>query len=148
MLHIEIICVGKKHDTLLADAINFYEKKLRHYCKITWNIIPSSDKDSESEVMLNRLNSDDMVILLDETGSQATNKVLADLIDSAQNNSVKRLVLIIGGAYGVNDTLKDRADRVVGLSALVFPHQLVRLILAEQLYRSYSILSGSKYHHN
>lgn len=147
MLDILIISVGKKHDALLAQAIAHYEDRLKHYCKLGWLLVSSSDISEESSAILNKTKLGDTVVLLDETGKDVNNQQLADIIDTAQNQSVKRLIIIIGGAYGVNQEVKARADYVVSLSGLVFPHQLVRLILVEQLYRSYSILSGSKYHH-
>ncbi len=147
MQQILIISVGKKHDVLLADAIAHYEGRLKHYCKLSWLLIPSSSAIEETAAILHKLNNDDVVILLDETGKSIANQQLADMIDSAQNQSVKRLVFIIGGAYGVTEELKERANQVISLSSLIFPHQLVRLILLEQLYRSYSILAGSSYHH-
>ncbi len=147
MLSITVISVGKKHDALFADALAHYENRLKHYCKLDWQLVPSSDINTESLAILSKLTTDDAVVLLDETGSKVTNQQLADVIDSAQNQSVKRLVFIVGGAYGVTDEVKARAGSVLSLSGLVFPHQLVRLILVEQLYRSYSILSGGKYHH-
>lgn len=145
----KIVCisVGKKHDSLSAPMIEEYEKRLKHYCNFEWLLIPSSGKEDESKAIIEKLATQDKVILLDETGEQIYNAKLAKLIENAQNSSVDRLVLIIGGAYGVDDTVKERADSVIGLSNLVFPHQLVRAIVVEQIYRSFSILSGSKYHH-
>lgn len=148
MLSIHIISVGKKHDALLAQSISHYEGRLKHSCKLSWSIIPSSDVQSESSAILEKTNLDDVVVLLDETGKAVDNNMLAKIIDDAQNQAVRRLVFVIGGAYGVNDDVKNRADYILSISGLIFPHQLVRLILLEQLYRSYSILSGGKYHHS
>lgn len=147
-MKILIICVGKKHDALLSPSIEHYEGRLKHFVRVEWQIIPSSDIGSESSSICDKLKPNDKVVLLDEDGKSVDNVGLAQVIEQTQNNAVDRLVLIIGGAYGVNDDVKSRADYIFSLSKLVFPHQLVRLILVEQLYRSYSILSGSKYHHD
>lgn len=148
MLDILIISVGKKHDPLLASAIDHYENRIKHFAKLNWLLVPSSDTAEESMAISQKLKSGDTVVLLDEVGKAVSNQDLAEIVDAAQNQSAKRLVFIIGGAYGVDDALKAKANNVVSLSGLVFPHQLVRLILLEQLYRSFSILSGSKYHHD
>lgn len=147
MLKILILSVGKKHDAELVGAIEHYEKRLTHYAKVEWQFVPSSSVDQESSEILAKLKPTDRVVLLDETGDKINNTGLAELIEKTQNQAVSRLALVIGGAYGVNNEVKARADNVLSLSGLVFPHQLVRLILVEQLYRSYSILSGGKYHH-
>jgi 23S rRNA (pseudouridine1915-N3)-methyltransferase len=88
-----------------------------------------------------------MVWLLDERGEQLSSPALSKKIEVLKVHAVKNLTLIIGGAYGVDDTLRSRADFIWSLSDLVLPHQLVRLVLAEQLYRAGEIARGSGYHH-
>jgi len=149
---ITIITVGKKHDPLLASAIADYEKRLRAPFDVKWVLLPHSAAEglvarrSESRAILDTLKPTDYVILLDERGklldSPALSAKLADLAASA-----KSIVVIIGGAYGVDEEMVGRADLVWSLSPLVFPHRLVRLILSEQLYRAQSIQAGQKYHH-
>ncbi len=148
MAKITIITVGKKHSKDIKPLIELYEKRLGKMCDLTWDIIPSSSIDSESLAIEKRINTDDFVILLDETGEMMNNDELAEKLEDLQNTSIKRVVFIIGGAFGVNYNLMIRANLVLSLSKLVFPHQLVRVILIEQIYRSFSILKGSKYHHN
>ena len=97
--------------------------------------------------MLPGLEKNDYVVLLDETGQQLTSEKLAALIRLRTNDGIKRLVFIIGGAYGVDEEVKKRADFTWSLSSLTFPHQLVRLILAEQVYRACTIIKNEKYHH-
>lgn len=145
----KIVCisVGKKHEKELMAAIEKYEKRLKKFCDFSWQIIPSSSVDMESRTIERALSEDDYVILLDELGTQLTNQQLAEGLENLQNSATKRLVMIIGGAYGVNHQLMTRANATFSLSSLVLPHQIVRLIVVEQLYRSYSILHGSKYHH-
>lgn len=138
------IAVGKKHDPNLAAAIAEYEKRLNNF---SWLLIPSSDKVRETEAITKQLKNDDTVILLDERGKMWANDRLAYAMESLQNRAVKRLIFIIGGAYGVDISLQRRSDYILSLSPLVFPHQIVRLLLVEQLYRTFSILAEGKYHH-
>lgn len=149
---IEIIAVGKKHEAWVLEAINRYEKRLKKPWDTSWLLLPHSAQDldgarrDESARILAKVTSDDFVILLDERGKNLDSPSLSKSLAVPLEQS-KRVVVIIGGAYGVDQTLHDRADLVWSLSNLVFPHQLVRLILAEQLYRTQSIALGSKYHH-
>ncbi len=142
----KILCVavGKKHDQNLAAAIAEYEKRLTNF---SWQLIPSSDKTQESQSIINQLKEDDIVILLDERGKMWGNERLAYALETLQNRSTKRLVFIIGGAYGVDANVQQRSSYILALSPLVFPHQIVRLLLVEQLYRTFSILADGKYHH-
>jgi len=102
-------------------------------------------RQEESERIFSRLNSDDFVILLDERGKNLSSPELSNLIT---DNINKHIIFIIGGAYGVTSDLRQKSNVVWSLSNLVFPHQLVRLILAEQLYRAQEIHRGSHYHHS
>jgi 23S rRNA (pseudouridine1915-N3)-methyltransferase len=87
-------------------------------------------------------------VLLDERGKSLTSEGLAEFLQTRANESVKTLIFLIGGVYGVDEPLFKRANLTWSLSKLVFPHQLVRLILAEQLYRACTILRNEKYHHS
>ena len=141
------ITVGKKHDKEIVTAIEKYQKRLKKFCDFAWDYIPTSNVDSECLAIEKRINADDFVLLLDETGQSLNNQQLAETIEEVQNKSTKRLVFIIGGAYGVNYTIISKVSLVMSFSSLVFPHQIMRLLLVEQLYRSYSLLAGSNYHH-
>lgn len=149
---IKIICIGKKHDALFAGAIEHYQERLSKWHKLEWLILPPSGsaevaaRDEESSRIISKITTHDFVILLDETGKNITSPELAQYIEIAQNSS-KQIVLIIGGAYGVNAAVKDRANNTIAFGQSVFPHQLVRLMLVEQLYRACSINAGSQYHH-
>lgn len=146
---INIIAVGKKHDPNITDAINDYEKRLRAPFEVKWVLLPYSAKNGdearqdESERIISQLRPADFVVLLDERGQDLSSPDFSALLTSQQN-----IVIIIGGAYGVNDELRQRADRVTSLSAMVFPHQLVRLILIEQIYRAQAIATNHPYHHS
>lgn len=146
-MNLVIVTVGKKHDPSIAEAILDYSKRLNHYLKTGWHIIKTSDPKEESAKILDSLKTDDFCLLLDDEGKNITSTDLAVLIGKEEVGGRKRLVVIIGGAYGFSDELKKRANFIWSLSKLTFPHQLVRLIVAEQLYRGYTIIKGEKYHH-
>lgn len=142
-----IISPGKAHAPEYRDAIAEYEKRLSSALPVTWEFPVVGTKESEGAAILKLLKPEDMVILLDERGKEIDSPGLATLLDDALNASTKRLVFIIGGAFGVSEDIQARANRTLKLSTLVFPHMLVRLILTEQLYRAWSIRTGGKYHH-
>lgn len=148
---IVILAIGGKHDADLAHAIERYETRLKPLCQLSWQLLPYSQQQGdaarrgESARLREKLKSDDYVILLDERGSQLSSEALAEKIESIPGHF--RIVLIIGGAYGVDETIRSRAQFVWSLSKLVFPHQLVRLILMEQLYRAEMIARNHPYHH-
>lgn len=149
---IRILAVGKKHESWVIEGIGRYEKRLKAPWNVSWELLPHSRfeadraRQDESEALLRRLSPDDFVILLDERGKQYDSLAFSALLSDTFMNG-KKVVLIIGGAYGVDDTLRTRADRVLTISPFVLPHQLVRLVLIEQLYRAQEISSGGKYHH-
>lgn len=149
---IAVIAVGRKHEPWVADGIERYSKRLQGPWKIDWVLLPhsmlegSQARQDESERILLKLSPRDVVVLLDERGARPDSPALALRFESLLVSG-RRVVCIIGGAYGVSDELAARADFVWSLSSLVFPHQLVRLILTEQLYRAQSIVSNHPYHH-
>lgn len=150
---ITLLTVGKKHDALLVDAIQRYQQRLRAPWNVKWEGLPHSSMNAlkavqeESRRILKRIQPSDYVILLDENGlpvdSPAMSRVLKQQLASSRHVSI-----VIGGAYGVSSALKERADSSWSLSPLVFPHQLVRLIIIEQLYRAQSIANHTPYHHD
>lgn len=149
---IKILAVGKKHESWVADGIERYQSRLKKPYDVEWVLLPHSAlqdiraREDESERILSRLNDREFVLLLDEIGDEIDSPQLAKLLDTTFTAG-RTIVLIIGGAYGVDDRVRQRADFVWSLSPLVFPHQLVRLILAEQLYRAQQISAGHPYHH-
>lgn len=149
---IRVLAVGKKHEAWVVDGIERYEQRLRKPFDSSWQLIPHSAREGdaaraeESERLLARIGRDDFLVLLDERGRIADSPELAGVLQRALDAS-RPVVLVIGGAYGVDDRVRQRADFVWSLSKLVFPHQLVRLIVAEQLYRAQEIAAGRSYHH-
>jgi 23S rRNA (pseudouridine1915-N3)-methyltransferase len=149
--------VGKAHEPYVKEAVEMFTKRISHYYPIEWNIIPVPKntamlsemdlKRKEGETILNFLQKDDYLVLLDERGKQMKSEELAKFMETRANESVKKIVFLIGGAFGVSDEVMMRANYKWSLSQLVFPHQLVRLILAEQVYRACTIIKNESYHH-
>jgi len=156
-MKIDCWSVGKGHEKYVKAGIEEFTTRLQHYFKTDWTILPSpkstallSESDlrrKEADTILGFLEKDDYLILLDEKGKSLTSEALAALLQTRANERTKKLVFLIGGAYGVDESIKKRAQFIWSLSSLVFPHQLVRLMLAEQLYRACTILRNEKYHH-
>jgi 23S rRNA (pseudouridine1915-N3)-methyltransferase len=152
-MQIKIISVGKKNDALFDEAIKLYSDRLKSFVAIDWIFVkPCSLGQNkapgiEAQHILARTSSNEPVWLLDEAGRQIDSSALSSKLQNFKDKGAGKLNLIIGGAYGVDTSVKKRADFVWSFSNLTFPHQLMRLMLAEQLYRAFSITAGSKYHH-
>lgn len=149
--------IGKTHEPYVRPGIEVFTKRISHYYPIEWKLIsPPKNaanlsvnelKKAEAETLLNLINQDDVLILLDEKGKQLTSEELANLIQTNADKSYKSCIFLIGGAFGVDEKIIKRANITWSLSKLVFPHQLVRLILTEQIYRACTINRNEKYHH-
>lgn len=150
--------IGKANEPYIKEGVEEFTKRISRYFKADWNIIPvpknaatlseTDLKKKEGEIILDWLNKDDYLVVLDERGKQISSERLSAFIQTRANESTKHLIFLIGGAYGIDDAVMKRADYRWSLSQLVFPHQLVRLILAEQVYRACTILRNEKYHHS
>ncbi len=149
--------VGKAHELYFKEGINLFTNRISHYYAVEWKIFPSPGygslseeqiKKREASVLLNALKNDDVLIALDEKGKQWTSVELAGFIQQKANESSKSIIFLIGGAYGIHESVFKRCAFKWSLSQLVFPHQLVRLILAEQIYRACTIIRNEKYHHS
>lgn len=151
-LSIHVITVGKRHEAWVADGIQRFIKRLKKPYDVTFKLVPHTtageqrSRDEESAAITKQLRSSDHVILLDERGKIFSSPQLADHLQQLFDTS-RSVALVIGGAYGVNDQLRARVDTVWSLSNLVFPHQLVRLMVTEQIYRAQEISAGRPYHH-
>jgi 23S rRNA (pseudouridine1915-N3)-methyltransferase len=150
--------IGKAHERYIKEGVEEFTKRITHYYPVDWNIIPTpknagmlSEMDlrkKEGETILNWLKKDDYLVALEERGKQMKSEAFAAFIEARAGESVKQLIFLIGGAYGLDAAVLKRADLKWSLSELVFPHQLVRLILAEQVYRACTIIRNEKYHHS
>ena len=154
---IRILCVGKIKEKAMVSLISEYLKRLQpfHKCLIEeTEDFPTSDSDSmnqqvikkESDKLLSRIKSDEIVILLDLQGESVSSTELSKKIDNYFTQSTSSLVFVIGGSLGVSEMLRKRANWCWKLSDCTFPHQIVRLLVLEQIYRSFKILSGQHYH--
>lgn len=148
----KIIAIGKKHEKWVLNGIELFEKRLKKPFNLSWDILPHSNfseekaREEETVRILAKIKPSDFVILLDERGKNISSPELAKMLLNGFVNS-QNFVIVIGGAFGVSEELRQRANFVWSLSRLVFPHQIVRLILVEQIYRAQEISSGGKYHH-
>ena len=150
--------IGKPHEAYVKAGVEDFTKRISNYYPVEWNVIAAPKnagtlseadlKKKEGEIILGLLQKDDYLVALDERGKQISSEGLAEFIMKRGNESVKNLVFLIGGAYGIDEAVMKRANYKWSLSQLVFPHQLVRLILAEQVYRACSINRNEKYHHS
>ena len=149
---IRILCVGKIKERFFREAIDEYLKRLTKYTKI--EIIEVSDvKDSSKKVILNKekellnkyINSKDYIVTLEIEGKQISSEELAEKLETTlMSNS--NITFIIGGSYGLHDDIKKISDYKLSFSKMTFPHQLFRIILLEQIYRSFKILNNETYH--
>src|SRR6185295_2239089 len=149
--------IGKNHEPYVKDGIAEFTQRISSYYAVQWNVIPVpknagmlSEMDlrkKEGELVLQWLQRDDYLVTLDSRGKQLSSEDLALFLQARANESIKNLVFLIGGAYGIDDVILKRTHYTWSLGKLTFPHQLVRLILAEQLYRACTIQRNEKYHH-
>lgn len=146
-MKILIISPGKAHDYTVVDGIAEYQKRLGKRFDVEWAFPSAGDKKDEGAAILKLIKVGDAVVLLDERGKDIDSPGFAALFGTHLQSGTKRVVFIIGGAFGVSEEVQGRADATLKLSSLVFPHMLVRLVLVEQLYRAVSIIDGGKYHH-
>ena len=150
--------VGKAHELYVKEGVELFTKRISHYFPVEWKIFPSSKnaenlpeeeiKKNEANSILKALKDDDVLIALDEKGKQFSSIELAGFIQQKANESSKNIIFLIGGAYGIHESVLKECNFKWSLSKLVFPHQLVRLILAEQIYRACTIIRNEKYHHS
>jgi len=149
--------VGKNNESYIKEGVEEFTRRIARYYKVEWNIIAvpknaglmseTELKKKEGEIILSGIRKDDYLVALDERGKQLSSEGLAVFIQTRANESTKQLIFLIGGAFGIDEVVIKRADYTWSLSQLVFPHQLVRIILAEQIYRACTINKNEKYHH-
>lgn len=155
-MKIELIVVGKNSDKNLMAAIADYAERIGHYSAFSISVVEtlknaknlSHDmlKQQEGERIMKHIAPQDTVVLLDERGTERRSMEFAAWIEKKQL-STKKLVFIIGGAFGFSDEVYKRANEMISLSKMTFSHQMVRLFFVEQLYRAFTILKGENYHH-
>ncbi|HMH32534.1 MAG TPA: 23S rRNA (pseudouridine(1915)-N(3))-methyltransferase RlmH [Puia sp.] len=156
-MKIQFWAIGKNHEPYVKPGIEDFTKRISKYFPVEWMIIPSAKhgglisetelKKKEGSAIFDLLTQDDYLVALDEGGKQFSSTGLAQFLQGKANDSTRSLIFLIGGAFGLGQPILKRADLQWSLSKLTFPHQLVRLMLSEQLYRACSILRNEKYHH-
>ncbi|MDH5752161.1 MAG: 23S rRNA (pseudouridine(1915)-N(3))-methyltransferase RlmH [Deltaproteobacteria bacterium] len=154
---LRVLCVGKTDKGFVADGVDFYLKRIRAFQPLEWvEVKPASHSGRQPEeslareagLVLKRLADTDPLVLLDERGQRLDSRQFAGVLGSLGELGAGMPSFVIGGAYGVDDSLRRRSTHVLSLSPLTFPHQLVRLVLLEQIYRGLTILAGHGYHHD
>lgn len=149
-----LIVVGRTERGFVADGVAHYLARLERVCPVEIVVLPEAGRGDpahqqqmEGGRILAALRPGEQVVVLDERGVGMTSNGFADRLGKWRDQSVRQVVFVIGGAYGLSDNVRERADLVLSLSRMTFPHQLVRVLFAEQLYRAFSILRGAPYHH-
>ena len=155
MLRIRLLSIGRDRDRWIGEGCDHYLKLLSRFAKVENQIIPTlkgsaslspAELKAHEAERINKALGSDYLVALHDRGRKHDSPAFAKMIEKLQTNSGGRLTLLIGGAFGLDQQLLDRADLVVSLSDLTFSHQLTRLVILEQLYRGFSILAGTKYH--
>ena len=159
MLAVTLICVGKMKERHYLDAFAEYEKRLGAYCRFALVEIPEqrlSDEPGEREIAAalekeavqveKHIPAGSTVVAMCVEGQQLSSQDLARQLTAWANGGCSRLCFLVGGSFGLSEGLKARADLRLSVSKMTFPHHLFRVMLAEQLYRSFTILAGSRYH--
>ncbi len=156
-MKITLLSISKTTEKYLQEGITIYENRLQHYCKFQRIEIPDlknsknlsfdQQKQKEAELILSKITTTDFVVLLDENGKELSSQGFSKEIATWMNRSVSHVVFVIGGPYGFDQSVYDRANYKLSLSKLTFSHQMVRLFFVEQLYRAYTIIKGEPYHH-
>jgi len=157
-MQINLLCIGKTDDKEITSLINYYLKRLPKHWNFEITEIPdvknarnlSADllKKEEAKLFMNYIDRTDFVLILDEKGKQFTSREFSHKIDTWMNSSVKKVHLLIGGAYGFSNDIYTRANEKISLSKMTFTHQMIRLFIVEQLYRADQILQGKPYHND
>ena len=156
-MKIALIVIGKTNQQFVRQGLDEFCSRLTHYFPFELEIIPDIKnaknlsieqiKEKEGELILHSLQAGDFIVLLDEHGKEFTSVKFAEFIEKKTHTGSKRLVFVIGGAYGFSPAIYEAAQEKIALSKMTFPHQLVRLIFVEQLFRAMTILHNEPYHH-
>lgn len=156
-MKIKLLAIGKTDDKNLIKLIDEYQNRLQHYIKFELEIIPdiknvkkfseNQQKEKEGELILNKIENTDQLILLDDKGKQHSSIEFSAYLQKKMNSGLKQLVFVVGGPYGFSEAVYQKAQGKISLSKMTFSHQMIRLFFIEQLYRGFTILKGEPYHH-
>ncbi len=154
-MKIECIFLGKTKNTFLIEGINEYRKRLNHYCPVSIKTIKAKLKPQandnltkmlEGELLLKNVTKGSYLVALDSTGKQFSSEELSGLTDKWEQQSIGLISFLIGGPVGLSQEVIRQSDLLLSLSRMTFTHDMVRMLLLEQLYRAYTIRRGEKYH--
>ncbi len=155
-MKIKIICLGKTKQKFIEEGIKEYQIRISKYTKLDWQILPDVKltgsktieivKDQEAEILEKNFPTSSFIIVLDETGKEFSSEKIAKFIEDKLTFG-KDLIFVIGGVYGLSKRILKRADLVLSFSRFTFTHQMIRFLLVEQLYRSFTIIKNKKYHY-
>ena len=155
-MKIKFICIGKNTDNYINEGVNEYFHRIKKYVPIeiiylrgiqkSKNTKTLYTKEKEGEMILKSLDDHDFLILLDEKGETYTSVKFAETLENMMVNGLKDMAFVIGGAFGFSDSVYKRSNKMVSLSKMTFPHQLIRIIFMEQLYRAFTIIKKEPYH--
>lgn len=159
MMKLTVLCVGKIKESFFTAGIKEYEKRLSRYCKLTISEVSDEKtpekasnmeelliKEREGKRLFKHINEGDYVIALAIEGEKLNSEQFSQKLSQLGINGVSRIVFVIGGSLGLNKQILNRADMLLSFSDMTFPHQMMRLILLEQVYRGYRIMKGEPYH--
>ena len=156
-MKVKFLVIGKTTDKYLLPGIEEYNKRINRYCNYDYielsgvrlgrSATAKETKKKEEDIILTKLEKSDFLVLLDEKGKEFTSIDFSFFLKNHQMLATKRVVFLIGGAFGFSDAIYKRANTKIALSQMTFTHQMVRLIFTEQLYRAFTITKGEKYHH-
>jgi 23S rRNA (pseudouridine1915-N3)-methyltransferase len=156
-MKIKLVLIGKTDSEYIQQGISEYEKRIRHYIPYESIVIPAIKnvagysqteiKIRESEQLMKNITVSDFLVLLDEKGRELSSVEFSGFLSQRFSSGIKSIVFIVGGAFGVSETIKKKANFILSLSQMTFSHQMVRLFFLEQLYRGLTILNNESYHH-
>ena len=157
-MRIHVMFIGKTTGKLFQEAISDYQQRLTHYVpfaieevpdlKNTKSLTEEQQKEKEADMVFDRLQSGDVLVLLDEKGKEFTSREFSSFLENKMHTVNKRLVLLIGGPYGFSQRIYDAAQGKISLSKMTFSHQMVRLFLIEQIYLAFKFIRGEPYHND
>ena len=155
-MKIKIICLGKTKQQFIEEGIREYQKRITKYHKLDWQILPDIKltgsktieivKEQEAMILEKNLRTSSLIIVLDEGGNEFSSQKFAKYLEDKLLIG-KDILFIIGGVYGLSKRILQKADLVLSFSRFTFTHQMIRFLLAEQIYRSFTIIKGKKYHY-
>jgi len=155
-MKIRIICLGKTRQKFIEEGIKEYQKRISKYTKLEWQILPDVKltgnktmeivKEQEAAILEKNLLKSSILVVLDENGKEYSSVKFAKFLEDKLNIG-KDITFVIGGVYGLSKRILQKADMILSFSRFTFTHQIIRFLLSEQLYRSFTIIKGKKYHY-